>query len=265
MAVGNLAAVLGLDARTALRLLPDPALQAARDETGSTAVVEAPGANPLPDDPLGLASFRRELDALMDDAMAAQPGVRAAQAQLTAAQAKRNAVLGEGLPSISLSANRYLNGRPSTPLSSNRSTELLVSLQLQVPLFEGFARNYRIRDAQAQVSAREADLANARLASSLDVWRQYQTLQVESTAFAAAADLLSAAREVLAAAEARYAAGAVDVLEVVNAQKDFANALQERIRSLAGWRAARLKLLAGLGRVGLWALDGPQTAAVAPR
>jgi outer membrane protein len=136
-----------------------------------------------------------------------------------------------------------------------------VTLQLQVPIFEGFARNYRIRDAQSQVSAREADLDNAKLQASLDVWRQYQTLRVESTAFAASADLLAAGRELLDAARARYAAGAVDILEVVNAQKDLANAQQERIRALAGWRAARLRLLGGLGKLGLWAVEGSGASA----
>jgi outer membrane protein len=200
-----------------------------------------------------MTAFRAELDRLMDETLAAHPSVRAARAQLAAAQARRNAVIGEGLPSLSLTTNRYLNGRPNTPLSSNRSYEMLVTLQLQVPIFEGFARNYRIRDAQSQVSARQA---------SLDVWRQYQTLRVESTAFAASADLLAAGRELLDAARARYAAGAVDILEVVNAQKDLANAQQERIRALAGWRAARLRLLGGLGKLGLWAVEGPGASAV---
>jgi outer membrane protein len=261
LALGNLAAILGLDARTPLRLLADPALDAAAAGAAEGSGSSAP-ADLTTDAAAAMAAFRAELDQLMDETLAAHPSVRAAQAQLAAAQARRNAVIGEGLPSLSLTTNRYLNGRPNTPLTSNRSYEMLVTLQLQVPIFEGFARNYRIRDAQSQISAREADLDNARLQASLDVWRQYQTLRVESTAFVASADLLGAGRELLDAARARYAAGAVDILEVVNAQKDLANAQQERIRALAGWRAARLRLLGGLGKLGLWAVEGSGASAV---
>jgi outer membrane protein len=200
----------------------------------------------------------------MDPALQAHPSVRAAQAQLQVAQARRNAALGEGLPSLSLSASRYLNGRPNTPLSSSRSFESLVTLQWNFPLFEGFARGYKIREAQAQIGAREADLTAARIQASQEVWRQYQTLQVETKACLAAGDLLASSSELQTAARARYAAGAVDVTETLNALKDHAFARQEGIRALTAWRSARLRLLASLGRLGLWSIDPAAGAAATP-
>jgi outer membrane protein len=91
-----------------------------------------------------------------------------ALAQLAAAQAKHDATVAEGLPSLSASVGRYINGRPNTPLSPGDSRETLASLQLTIPLFDGFSRNYRIRDTVlSQINPRQADLANAKASASL--------------------------------------------------------------------------------------------------
>lgn len=241
-ALGSLASIMGLDARTPLELDP----QAAQDvQPGS----QAPS--------LDTERFLADVDHLMDQALQAHPSVRAAQAQLAAADARLDGVIAEGLPSVNLSVGRYVNGRPNTPLSPSRSTETLTVITLSVPLFEGFARNYKIREARAQVDARRADVAMARSQASLDVWRNYQSLQSETASLAASADVLSSGQEAFDVAQARYRSGDSHIIEVLDAQKDLANARQERIRALAAWRTARLRLLASLGRVGFWALDTP--------
>jgi outer membrane protein len=253
LALGTLASALGLDARTDLHLIPDPSLSdtaAAPPAAGASTESDAAG------DPREPAGFLRNLDAMIADANQNHPAIRAALAQVAAAIAKRDSVVAEGLPSISTSVSRYINGRPNTPLTQAHTFETLATIQLQVPLFEGFGRNYRIRDAEAQIQAREADLATARSQTSLDIWRNYQTLLAETTAMSASVDLVHGAQEAAEAARARYHSGSVDILEVLTAQKDLASAKQERIRSLAAWRTARLKLLASLGSLGFWALDG---------
>jgi outer membrane protein len=248
LAAGALAGTLGLDARTPLTLVPDPALS----------MDGSPGAAPASEQALN--QHLQDIDTLMNQALLEHPSVRAAQAQLAAAQAKADATVAEGLPSLSASVGRYINGRPNTPLSTSNTHETISSIQLNIPLFDGFSRNYRIRDARAQVAAKQADLAAAKAQASLDVWRNFQTLQAEATAVAASADLLRGASAVADAAKARLRAGAADLLETINADRDLANARQERIRALAAWRTARLKLLASLGRVGFWALGSNATA-----
>jgi outer membrane protein len=195
----------------------------------------------------------------MNRALLDHPSVRAAQAQLAAAQAKHDATVAEGLPSLSASVGRYINGRPNTPLSPGASRETLASLQLTIPLFDGFSRNYRIRDTVSQINARQADLANVKANASLDVWRSFQTLRAEAVAVTESVELLRSAAALLDAARERLRAGAVDIQDVITAERDLANARQERIRALAAWRTSRLKLLASLGRVGFWALDATQS------
>lgn len=247
MAVGLLAAALGMDARTPLKLASD-------DDPGSAA----------PEQPTDRVRFLDNLDRLMDEASRNHPAVQSARAQLAAAEARTQGVISEGLPSVSLSMGRYISGRPNNAVTQTKSFETVTTLTLAIPLFEGFSRNYRIQEARAQVQARQADLANVQSQTSVEAWRNYQSLLVETTAVGASADLVRGNEEALDAARARYKSGAIDILDLLSAQKDLAQARQERIRSLSAWRTARLKLLASLGQLGYWALDTPASAAYRP-
>lgn len=238
IAVGTLAANLAMDARSPLQLMPDPAISAATTEY-----------DPIHDKVMG------ELDALITGTLANHPAVVAAEAQLAAAQAKLNAVRSEGLPYLSLNASHYTNGRPNTPLTSSQTDESLTSLTLTVPIFEGYGRNYKIRDAEAQVEAKARELAAAQAQTSLEAWKNHQTLLIETSAMSASQDMVNAAQESVDAARFRYQSGATDILEVLTTQKDLGSARQERIRSLSAWRIARLKLLSSLGRLGMWSLQ----------
>lgn len=263
-ALGTLAATLGLDARTPLHLAPDPGLAGPADAEAMAVPSSGPPtpkappdatANALAGEAAAGAAFLSQLGALMDEATERHPSVQAARAQLEAARSRREVVRAEGLPSVSLSAGRYISGRPNNSLSQTKSFETVTSLTLNIPLFEGLARNYRIHEAEAQVSQREAELAGTQAQIGLEAWRSYQTLAAETAAVSASADLVRGSREALDAARARYRVGGASLLEVLTAQKDQAEAEQERIRSVAAWRAARLRLLASLGRLGYWALD----------
>ena len=237
-AVGALAHALGVDVRSPLRLAEDGALD--------------PQSQP---DPAAHDAFLQRLDGLIEEALASHPALVAARAQLAAAEARLASLRSEGFPTLSLSHSGFLNGRPGTALPSSQTYERLTAITLSFPIFEGFSRNYRLHEQRAQIEARRADLAGQQSQVAYEVWRAYEALQVEASSLAASADLMRSASEALEAARARYQAGAADTIDVLNAQKDAASARQERILALASWRLSRLRLLAGLGRLGFWALD----------
>lgn len=236
-AIGALAHVLGVDVRSPLKLAEDGALD--------------PQARP---DPAVNDAFLQRLDELIEEAIANHPSLSAARAQLAAAEARLMALRSEGFPTLSLTHSGFLNGRPGTALPTSRTYERLTAITLSFPIFEGFSRNYRLHEQRAQIEARRADLAGQQSQVAYEVWRSYEALQVESSSLTASADLMHSATEALEAARARYQAGAADTIDLLNAQKDAANARQERILALASWRVSRLRLLAGLGRLGFWAL-----------
>ena len=237
-AIGALAHTLGVDVRSPLQLAADAALDPEADPPA------APTETP----------FLQQLDALIEEAVAAHPSLLAARAQVAAAEARLVATRSEGLPTLSLTHGNFLNGRPGTTLPTGRTYERLTAVTLSFPIFEGLGRNYRLHEQRAQIEARRAELAGQQSQVAYDIWRAYEALQVESSSLQASRDLMRSASESLAAAKARYQAGAADTIELLNAQKDAAQARQERIVALASWRMSRLRLLAGLGRLGFWAL-----------
>jgi outer membrane protein len=64
--------------------------------------------------------------------------------------------------------------------------------------------------------------------------------------------LLIVAQEALGSVQRKFAKGASDILEILSTQTALSDAQQERIRCLAEWRSARLRLLASAGSLGRW-------------
>jgi len=72
--------------------------------------------------------------------------------------------------------------------------------------------------------------------------------------------LLKAAQEALTVSQRRYGKGAADITEILNTQSTLSDAQRERIRCLAEWQSARLRLLANAGRMGKSAVTEAQSA-----
>ncbi|HEY9109244.1 MAG TPA: TolC family protein [Roseateles sp.] len=236
-AIGALAHVLGIDVRTPLVLAADAALDPA---------------SPL--DAVPLDAFLSDLDRLIDEAQLAHPSLQAARANLAAAEARLTAVRAEGFPVVNLSHSNFTNGRPGNTLPTSRTRERITAVSISFPIFEGLSRSYRLHEQRAQIESRRAELASQQSQVAYDVWRAFEALKVESGSLKASSELMRSAAEGLNAARARYQAGAADTIELLTAQKDEASARQDRIQALASWRVSRLRLLAGLGRLGFWAL-----------
>ena len=145
-AYGTLANVMGLDASQPLKLA----------EIGEA----------TPD-----ASFERDIEALIAEARNRRPDLRAAEAQVKAAQSNIDFTRASGLPTVSLSTGP--SWVDSGNITSNSSS---IGLTLTVPIFSGFNTTYKIRSAQARAEVASAQRDNVRLQVALDVWTAYQNL-----------------------------------------------------------------------------------------
>jgi outer membrane protein len=186
------------------------------------------------------------------------PAIRAARAQVEAARAKAESVRLQGLPSIDLTGNYYQNGYPNQSLQPTRSATVAVGLQLNVPLFEGLARTYQVRGAQAQVEQSRAQLEDTEGQVLSAIVKDHADATAALENLDASAAWLRAAGQAVDSSQRRYEKGVADVLELLGAQSALADAQQERVRCLSEWRAARLKLAAdagSLGRAGLGAAE----------
>ncbi|MGV3654014.1 MAG: TolC family protein [Noviherbaspirillum sp.] len=250
-----------LQAATALakaRLAEQRALGEERKAMAALAVATGMPAGTLlalaPEADMPPAQAVAELAGWLAEAERRHPALRAARAQAEAARARVAAVRAEGLPALDWTFDYYRNGFPNQGLQPVRSSTRSVGLRLNIPIFDGFARTYRIHGAQAEVEqseARERDTEHMILG---EVAKAHADAVAAQESLASSEALLTAADAALDSAQRRYAKGAGDILELLAAQAALSDARQERVRSQAQWREARLRLMADTGILGRLAI-----------
>lgn len=197
----------------------------------------------------------QDLAQWLNDAQQNHPAIAAARAQLAASKAKVKAAQAEGLPTLDYTQNHYQNGYPNQGLSSTNSKVNTVGFTLNVPLFEGFARTYKVRGAQAQSEQSEAQLQDTELQILMEVVKAHADARSSFENLQASQQLLSATEAAVQSSQKRYDKGAADILELLSTQSALADAQQERVRCLSDWRSARLRLMSSAGVLGRSALN----------
>ena len=203
-----------------------------------------------------VAGLREDLHTWLALAQARHPAIVAAQAQLAAARERVAVSESEGRPSIDLTANIYQNGRPNQGLSAASTRETLVGISLNIPLFDGFARHYKVRGALAQAGQREAEAQDVKQQTLMELVKTHAEASTALANLAASQAWLDAARDAQASVQRKFGRGAADILEMLNTQSALLEAQQERIRCQAEWRSARLRLLVSAGVLGREAIAG---------
>lgn len=189
-------------------------------------------------------NFESDIAALIEEARRNRPDLQAAAAQVKAAQASVDAARAADRPTLSLNASSNRNS--SSGINSNSSQ---IGINLNVPIFSGYAPTYRARAAEAQVESRNAQLERLRLQVALDVWTAYQNLTTATQSLRSTADLLDSAEQSERVALGRYKAGVGNMLDVLNAQSALANARQQRIQSTFDWNINRAMLAQAMGNL----------------
>jgi len=200
--------------------------------------------------------FVKGIDELLEQAKQDHPSLVAAKARLNAAKATFDERKAEGRPTLSFVANAS-DVRLNQSMAFNgdsRTRDNSIGLQLNIPLFEGFERTYQVRDAQARLEAREAEVSDVEQRVSIDLWGNYQTLIIETRSLERTAEWVEQSNQALEVVQGRYRSGVGSMIELLNALTAYAAAEQQHINALNSWQMARLKLAASLGRLGFWAL-----------
>ncbi len=192
----------------------------------------------------------RDLNDWLTDVQKSHPAILAARAELDAARHKVDATRAEGLPTLDLTGNYYENGRPGQSLTPSKTREATLGLVVSMPLFEGFARTYKIQGAKAQLEVKEASLAETEHQIMMEVAKLYADASTTLQSLKASEALLKAAQNSFAVSKRKFDKGAVGILELFSTQSALADAEQERIRCVSEWRSARLKLFASAGQMG---------------
>lgn len=182
---------------------------------------------------------------LMAQAQLQRPDLAAALAQRDAAASAVTVARSVGRPSISLQSARTFANTSGIP-NQNYSQ---VGLYITVPIFNGFAVAYGVRQAQAALEASEANVDQARLQVSLGVWNAYYALDSANQQLRATAQLTQTADKNQQVALGRYQSGVGTIIDVLTAQSAAASARLLRISAEFGWQVARAQFALALGRL----------------
>ena len=187
--------------------------------------------NALPDIPVPELT----LDQALERAYQNRPDYLAALERVRAAEAHRQAVAREAVPSVHVTADY---GAIGLTAGTARST-FTVTGAVQVPIFQGGKTQGRLMEADADLRARKAEVEDKRAdidydvrSAQLDMQALGEQLQVATRGRALASEQLTQSRD-------RFASGVAGSIEVVQAQEAVALASEQYIDALYGYTLAK--------------------------
>lgn len=135
------------------------------------------------------------------------------------------------------------------------SDEWAFSMTLSIPIFSGFQRTYRIRQAEAQLEATVAAYERVLRDAELEVWEAYSGLLRAEEALNAAETFLQSSRETVNVTEREYEQGRATIVELIDAQNNLTRALSRKVTVRLDWYVALGQVERAVGKS--W-LDSPR-------
>ena len=220
-AKGNLATAMGLQAN-------------ARFEVGEVQVSDT------------VAHITASVDSLINAAVANRPEVAEVRAEAASLAAAVRVARSAGYPALTLSSTTSSIQSTQTGVSP-RNAQLF--LGVQIPIFNGFSRQYDTRAAREQYDAGLARLASTRQQVSGQVFAAYSELTTANDRVRAARELLVAAQQSADVALGRYREGVGTIVDLLLARSALATARAEDIQARWEWRTALAQLAHDTGLI----------------
>ena len=170
------------------------------------------------------------------DLKAAEAQVRAAERSLAAAKAER-------YPSLALSADYGAIGMNP----SNSHGTFTVTGSLKFPIWQGGRAEGDIAQAQAALEQRRAELADSKARIESDIRTSWLDVQTAASQIEVAKNNQEVSRQTLELTRQRFDAGITDSVEVVQAQESVATADLDYINSIFAHNLAKLTLARAIG------------------
>ena len=122
---------------------------------------------------------------------------------------------------------------------------------MSVPLFTGFNNTYQIKNAeeQVEVSAQQREQIDQQI--SMNVWQAYYTLEATRENLKNTEQLLDNALQTEKVTLGRYQEGVGNIVELLNAESNLANARYQYVQAHFNWRIGKAQLAQALGRLDL--------------
>jgi outer membrane protein len=181
---------------------------------------------------IDVAEVTQSVDTLVNDAMLRRPDLQAARSTERAAQADVRAARGALFPLIAVSATR---GYTDASVSTFTGNNYVLSVGVQVPLFDGFLRRFDVRRAQDEVQYQSAYSAALRQSVAADVVTNYYQVQSAVQQVRTTEALFTSASAAMDVSRARYRAGVGTITDLLAAQAALSSARAQQARSRWVW------------------------------
>jgi len=213
-AKGNLATAMGLPAN-------------ARFEVGNVQASDT------------VARITASVDSLVNAAITTRPEVAEVRAEAASLAAAVRVARSAGYPALTLSSTTSSMQSTQSGVSP-RNAQLF--LGVQIPIFNGFSRQYDTRAAREQYDAGLARLASTRQQVAGQVFAAYSALTTANDRVRSARELLVAAQQSADVALGRYREGVGAIVDLLLARSALATARAEDIQARWEWRTALAQL-----------------------
>ncbi len=170
----------------------------------------------------------RSVNELIDQALAHRPDLVARLAAVHAREYEIQKVRAEYYPKVAFAGHASeteldVSIANSKYFGDTRPT-FGAFLTIEVPIFDGFARDRQMDIAKAELRAAENELAGARDAAVREVWKAYTDFKTALRKQESAAKLLTASQNAFDSVLESYQHGLGTYPEIVNAQRNLASA-----------------------------------------
>jgi len=179
----------------------------------------------------------------LQEALKNRADFQASLSQVHAAEQSLRAATAEHLPSVSIYADY---GEIGPTISSVRGT-FTTFAALQIPIFTGNRAHGDAQVAQAQLNRNRQEADNLRAQIEQDVRDALLDLQAAADQVTVAMSNADLAQQTLTQSQDRFASGATDNIEVIQAQEAVASANESYISSLYAFNLARVELARATG------------------
>ena len=182
-------------------------------------------------------------DALVQ-AMQHRADLKAAEAQLRAAERARAAARAERYPSLGVTAD--YGGIGTNP--SQLQTTYTSTATLKIPIWQGGRTEGDIQQSDAALAQRRAEYDDLKGQIESDVRSAYMDLQAASSQVELAQKNAQVTKEALELTGQKVEAGVIDTVQYVQAQQDVTNAEFDYISGVFAYNIAKLSLARAMGR-----------------
>lgn len=186
-----------------------------------------------------------DVQELMAQALEKRPELLAQKNTQEAAKANLTAARARLLPSLSVTASTALgdNWKHSQPYITNNAAGLVLSW----PIFSGFANTYAAEQASFLYKQTQNQTENIKRQVENEVWSAYQNYKTAERSYEISQTVLESAEENHRVAFRYYELGKTDILNLLSAVAQLADARQNKITSFYSLLLSKANLYRSIG------------------